>query len=68
MKFEYKLLTVDTLNLKKETFQFEIITKFNELGLLGWELINVEGIIDSTVFWKVGETKELLFVFKRVIT
>jgi hypothetical protein len=65
MKFEYKILTISTAHLKKETFQAELITKFNELGSLGWELINAEGITEGSILWSVGETVELIFIFKR---
>ena len=65
MKFEYKILTISTAHLKKETFQTELITKFNELGSLGWELINAEGITEGSILWRVGETVELIFIFKR---
>ena len=65
MKFEYKIITVSREHLKRETFQIELMTKFNGLGAEGWELINAEGISEGSILWKVGETVELIFFFKR---
>lgn len=67
VKFEYKILTISTAHLKKDKFQEEVLTKFNELGEDGWELINAEGITEGSIMWKVGETIELIFIFKRTI-
>ncbi len=67
MKFEYKIITVNRQHLKKEAFQIEMLDKFNSLGAIGWELVNAEGIIDASIFWRVGQTKEVLFTFKREI-
>ena len=67
MKFEYKIITVSRQHLKKETFQVEMVNKFNDLGSDGWELSNTEGIIDRSLFWSVAQTAEILFLFKRQI-
>jgi hypothetical protein len=65
MKFEYKILTISTAHLKKETFQAELITKFNELGSLGWELINAEGITEGSIVaiaqWRLSAKAEHFF-------
>jgi hypothetical protein len=68
MKFEYKMLSISTAHLKKETFQTDLITKFNELGKQGWDLVNAEGLTNYSYFSRPGEITELLFVFKRVIS
>lgn len=67
MKFEYKIITVKRQHLKKETFQIEVGNKFDALGADGWELINTEGIIEASLFWRVGQTVEILFIFKRQV-
>lgn len=65
-KFEYKIFTIQASNLKREVFRTELLTKFNELGKDGWELINAEGITKGVMPWQVGETVELMFLFKRI--
>lgn len=65
-KFEYKIFTILASNLKREAFRAELLTKFNELGKDGWELINAEGIIKGGMLFQVGETAELMFLFKRM--
>jgi len=65
MKFEYKILSVSREHLKKETFQSELLEKLNALGDEGWEIISAEGLNDSSMFWHVAETREIIFIFKR---
>jgi hypothetical protein len=67
MQFEYKIITVSRQHLKKESFQAEFLAKINDLGLLGWELTNTEGINTNSFFSRSAETNEILFVFKRQI-
>lgn len=67
-KFEYKILTVSKSHLGNENFQAELITTLNDLGSQGWEMISVEGINESSIFWRVSETVDLLLFFKRKIT
>jgi len=64
-KFEYKILNVSRTHLKSESFQSELMEKLNGLGNEGWELITIEGLTGSSIFWKVGETVDLLFILKR---
>ncbi|MEY2903191.1 MAG: hypothetical protein RLY89_2297 [Bacteroidota bacterium] len=64
-KFEYKILNISRSHLKKEEFQFELIETLNKLGEQSWELINTEGLNEGSIFWKVGETTDILFLFKR---
>jgi len=64
-KFEYKIMDISRAHLKKENFQMELMEKLNALGAQGWELINAEGLNEGSVFWKVGETVDILFFFKR---
>ncbi len=64
-KFEYKILNISRSHLKKEEFQFELIETLNKLGEESWELINTEGLNEGSIFWKVGETTDILFLFKR---
>ena len=64
-KFEYKILNVSRVHLKRENFQTELIETFDKLGNDSWELINVEGLNEGSIFWKVGETVDILFIFKR---
>ena len=65
MKFEYKIISVSRQHLKKETFQTEMVDKFNELGSEGWELVSTEGIIEGSIFWRVSQTIEIIYHFKR---
>jgi len=67
MQFEYKIITVSRQHLKKETFQNEMVDRFNELGSEGWELISSEGIIDSSIFWRISQTVEIIYHFKRQV-
>jgi hypothetical protein len=64
-KFEYKILNISTAHLKRENFQLELMERLNELGEDSWELINVEGLNEGSIFWKVTETVDILFIFKR---
>ena len=64
-KFEYKILNISRIHLKRESFQEELMTTLNKLGEDSWELINIEGLNEGSVFWKVGETVDILFLFKR---
>jgi Domain of unknown function (DUF4177) len=64
-KFEYKMITVSREHMKKDSFQTEMLDRFNELGNEGWEIISAEGLNGSSLLWKVAETTELIFIFKR---
>ncbi|GAB2817144.1 DUF4177 domain-containing protein [Ferruginibacter profundus] len=64
-KFEYKMITVSREHMKKDSFQTEMLDRFNELGNEGWEIISAEGLNGSSMLWKVAETTELIFIFKR---
>jgi hypothetical protein len=64
-KFEYKILNISRNHLKKEEFQFELIETLNKLGDESWELINTEGLNEGSIFWRVAETTDILFLFKR---
>jgi Domain of unknown function (DUF4177) len=66
MKFEYKILTVSREHMKRESFQTEMLSKFNDYGEDEWELISAEGMNGSSMLWQVGETTEIVFIFKRV--
>jgi hypothetical protein len=43
----------------------EVMAKLNALGAQGWELITAEGLNEGSVFWRVSETVDLLFLLKR---
>jgi hypothetical protein len=64
-KFEYKILNISREHLKKENFQAELMETLNDLGENSWELISAEGLTEGSLFWKVGETVDILFFFKR---
>lgn len=64
-KFEYKILNISREHLKRESFQVELIERLNELGDEGWELINAEGLNEASLFNRVAETVEVLFLMKR---
>ena len=64
-KFEYKIFNISREHLKRESFQEELMNTLNKLGEDSWELINVEGLNGSSILWKVGETTDILFLFKR---
>jgi hypothetical protein len=64
-QFEYKILNISRFHLKKVKFQEEMLSKFNELGKEGWELISAEGLSETSVFLKATETVEIIYVFKR---
>lgn len=64
-KFEYKILDVSRTQIKQDGFQLELMGKLNELGAEGWELITIEGMNEGSVFFRVSETVDVLFVFKR---
>jgi hypothetical protein len=64
-KFEYKILNISRAHLRRETFQTELMETLNNLGEDSWELINIEGLTEGSIFWKVGETVDILFIFKR---
>lgn len=67
MKFEYKIINVSKVHLSKDSFQKELMEKLNLLGSEGWEMVNLEGIQESNIFFQRTYTKEILFVFKRQI-
>lgn len=67
-KFEYKILDVSRTQIKKEGFQLELMEKLNELGAEGWELITIEGMTEGSVLFRVSETVDVLFVFKRRVS
>jgi hypothetical protein len=64
-RFEYKILNISREHLKRENFQSELMNTLNDLGDAGWELINAEGLNEGSIFWKVGETVDILLFFKR---
>lgn len=64
-KFEYKILDIMRPQLKRDNFQQELMDKLNLLGSEGWELITIEGMNEGSVFFRVSETSDVLFVFKR---
>jgi hypothetical protein len=64
-KFEYKMLDVSRTKIKQDGFQLELMGMLNELGAEGWELITIEGMNEGSVFFRVSETVDVLFVFKR---
>lgn len=64
-KFEYKILNISRTHLKRENFQEELMSTLNKLGDDSWELVNAEGLNEGSIFWKVGETVDILFIFKR---
>lgn len=64
-KFEYKILEVSRTNMQRDGFQAELLAKLNELGAQGWDLITIEGMNEGSVFLKISETVDILFVFKR---
>ena len=64
-QFEYKIINISKSHLKKDDFQTELMERLNELGAQGWELITIEGVTEGSIFWQVGETVDILFIFKR---
>ena len=64
-KFEYKILDVSRTQIKQDGFQLELMGKLNDLGAEGCELITIEGMNEGSVFFRVSETVDVLFVFKR---
>ena len=64
-KFEYKILNVSRSHLKQESFQSELMEKLNDLGGEGWELITIEGLTGTSIFGRLVETVDLLFILKR---
>ena len=64
-KFEYKIINISRTQLKETAFQTQVMEKFNLLGAEGWELITAEGLNEGSVFWRVSETVDILFMFKR---
>jgi hypothetical protein len=64
-KFDYKILNVSRSHLKNESFQSELMEKLNELGSEGWELITIEGLTGTSIFGRLVETVDLLFILKR---
>jgi hypothetical protein len=66
-KFEYKILDVNRTQIKQNGFQVELMGNLNKLGAEGWELITIEGMNEGSVFFRVSETVDILFVFKRKI-
>ena len=67
-KFEYKILNVNNYRLKNESFQETLMNQLNTLGNEGWEVINMEGIIESSYFWRLTETTKLLIILKRKLS
>ncbi|QES90836.1 DUF4177 domain-containing protein [Rhizosphaericola mali] len=67
-KFEYKILDVDKSKLNKSSFQSELISKLNDLGSQGWEVISLEGINEKDYGFPTGtSTTSILFLLKRKI-
>jgi len=67
-RFEYKILNISREHMKRSSFQAELIEKLNELGAESWELVGTEGLNEGSIFWRVGETVDILFLFKRRLT
>lgn len=67
-KFEYKILNINMYSLKKESIQADLMNQLNSLGNEGWEVINMEGIIESGYFLRLTETTKLLIILKRKIS
>ena len=67
-KFEYKILNVNNYRLKNESFQETLMNQLNTLGNEGWEVINMEGIIESSYFWRLTETTKILIILKRKLS
>ena len=67
-KFEYKILNVNNYRLKNESFQETLMNQLNTLGNEGWEVINMEGIIESSFFWRLTETTKILIILKRKLS
>ena len=65
MKFEYKILSVSRQHMKRESFQKEMLGKFNAFGEEGWELVSAEALTGASLFWQYGQTTEVIFIFKR---
>ena len=42
-----------------------MLEKFNAYGEDGWELVSAEGMNGSSMLWQVGETTEIVFIFKK---
>lgn len=64
-KFDYKLLTISVVHLRKKKFQEELDAKFNKWGEEGWELMKMEPILETGIFNCFSSTSEFMVVFKR---
>ena len=67
-KFEYNILNINNYRLKQKSFQETLMNQLNTLGNEGWEVINMEGIIESSYFWRLTETTKLLIILKRKLS
>ncbi len=67
-KFEYKILNISPTKINKEVFQMELMNTLNNLGGEGWELIDTEGLNSGSLFWRMTETTDILFIFKRKVS
>ncbi|MFT7234318.1 MAG: hypothetical protein ACI8TA_003550 [Cyclobacteriaceae bacterium] len=63
-KFEYKLLTISVVHLRKKQFQEELDNKFNKWGEEGWDLVKMEPISGGGMTY-FSSTSDFLAVFKR---
>lgn len=63
--FEYKIVTISTLHLRKKDFQSELNLNFQEWGNKGWELIEVKPILTNG-FLSGSRTKEFIIIFKKL--
>jgi hypothetical protein len=67
-RFEYKILDVAAMQIRRENLQAELMDKLNTLGADGWELIAIEGMTEGSIFSRVSATVDVLFILKRRIT
>jgi len=63
-KYEYKLLTISAIHLRKTTFQAELEENFRVWGEEGWDLVKIEPVNGG--FWTHwASTTKFFIVFKR---
>ncbi|MCL2383621.1 MAG: DUF4177 domain-containing protein [Oscillospiraceae bacterium] len=64
-KFEYKIVTISTLTLKKEKWVVEMESELNALGIQGWELVSSTDMKRATTL--TGGAEFVKLIFKRKI-
>ena len=64
-KFEYKILSVNAVKMRLESFQPELMRTLNDLGGQGWELISAEGLNGGYLLNSTSQTMDVIFLFKR---